>query len=186
MPPLKNVKHEKCAQGWFLGQKYDYEVYQEVYNCSLINAQKSAAKLRNTAEIEQRMAELNQECANEAIATKQELAEIYSQIVRSTPADFVTCGADGTWINVGLDSCNKHAIQDIQSTTVYKGKGDDSYAAVVTDLKLQDKVKAGKALAELMGYNMPQEVKHTGAVGVVNMTIEQLMEIAAGDDDNDN
>ncbi len=103
-------------------------------------ARSMAAQNLTKLNISARLQELRQIVEDATIADVKERKQILSEIVRGRVTDFVECGADGSYINIGLESCNSHAIQEVTSTTKYDDKGAD--AAVITRLKLNSPVQA--------------------------------------------
>lgn len=139
-------KQEKFAQNLFSGMTQREAWIQAGYshNYSLAGVDSHACNLANTVKIQSRIEELNNQAASDRVMSVQERKERLSEISRARLTDFVEAGADGSYINVGLESCNSAAIQAVESTTKYDDDG--SGAAVITKLKLHDPVKA---IAEL-------------------------------------
>lgn len=190
MPPLKNPKHERFALLCFerpeatTTQNYIDAGY---IGCSKDSARKNSTTLRHSKTLQDRIQELQDAVAADTIMTVQEIEERLSEIGRARITDFVSCGVDGTWINVGLGDCKSAAIKEIQSTTVYKKgrEGDqDMHAGIVTDLKLHDPLKAYDMLLKRKGAYPATKMEHTGEGGkplafiveVVDDTTKQLVD----------
>jgi phage terminase small subunit len=135
----------------------------------------------------ERLKNLQEKAFSERIMSVQERKERLSEIARARMADLVTCGPDGSWVNVGLDGCQSAAIQGIRSTTEYDANG--AKPTIITDIKLHDPIRA---IAEL---NKMEHVYEMGPV-IGNMTVNIISSIprpdypmisppAEGDNDND-
>lgn len=88
--------------------------------------------------------ELNQSVEDESIMGGQERKQRLSEIGRARLTDYVTCGPDRDLINVGPESPNTGALQEITSRTEYDRDGAGE--AVITKIKLHGPIQA---IAEL-------------------------------------
>ena len=106
--------------------------------------------------------------------------EILSEVARGTLGDYIHCGLDGSYVDVGPESLNSHALQEVTTHTEYDKEGDTG--AVVTKLKLRDPVSAIKELNQMDGAYPPKGEGDKPPVNVninlVNLTDEQLAQIA--------
>lgn len=96
-------------------------------------------------EVKARIKELNEKAITDKVATVTECLERLSEIIRARYPDFVECGADGAWINIGPETPNAGAVAEIHSRTEYDEK--TAKGMVYTSVKLHDPVKA---IAELL------------------------------------
>jgi len=83
---------------------------------------------------------LRQQAVDKSIGTVQERQQRLTEIYRARLTDFMTLGADGSWIDVGPENPHAGAIQEITSKTEYDENGE--HPTVVTKVKLHDPVKA--------------------------------------------
>jgi phage terminase small subunit len=104
----------------------------------------NTTKILNSNKIIQRLKELGSKAESESIATVAERKQILTEILRSKLTDFMELGQDGSWVNIGPETPNSRAIQEIHSRTEYDEDG--SHPTVHTSVKLHDPMKA---IAEL-------------------------------------
>jgi Phage terminase, small subunit len=138
MPNKLTVKQEKFAVNYFkLGNATEAAIKA---GYSPRTAAVIATENLRKPNIAKRLAELQDKVSSDAIMSVQERKERLSEIARARLTDLVSCGPDGSWINVGVDGCQSAAIKGIKSRTEYDKNGDDG--AVITDIELHDPMKA--------------------------------------------
>ena len=104
--------------------------------------------------IQNRLRELNQLAVDASVMGKLERKQRLSEISRARLTDFIEAGADGAWINVGLESLNSAGLQSVKSRTEYDKDG--AHPSVITDIKLHDPVKAIVALNDMDDIGVPK------------------------------
>lgn len=87
-----------------------------------------------------RMAELNGKVEKAAVMDVQERKERLSEIARARLTDYMQLGADGSWVDIGQETPNGAAIQEIHSRTEYDEEGN--HPTIYTSVKLHDPMKA--------------------------------------------
>ncbi|KKN71483.1 hypothetical protein LCGC14_0420620 [marine sediment metagenome] len=127
-------------------------------------------KLLKNTRVRQRLDELNQRAEDDAVAGVLERKKVLSEILRARMTDFIECGADGAWINIGLESTHSAALQEVTSRTEYDENG--AHPTVITKLKLHDPVKSISELNK-MGGDYPPE-RH------VNLNVDVKFVIGRG------
>lgn len=164
-------KQERFAQNIFAGmtqrEAWGAAGYSTRYPLKIQD--ENACRLANQSKIEARVKELHTATASPLIMGVEERKQRLSEIARAKLTDYQELGADGSWINIGPESPNTAALQEITSHTEYNDKG--SGAAVITKVKLHNPMAA---IAEL---NKMEQVYNTGIeVKVDNRTIEVYVE----------
>lgn len=129
------------------------------------NARRIASENLTKLDISERIAAMRQMALDASIGTVQEREQRLTEIYRARLTDFMTAGADGSWIDIGPENPNAGAIQEITSKTEYDKDG--SNPAVITKIKLHDPVKA---IAEQNKMNHVYETNPT--VNVDNRKVE--------------
>jgi hypothetical protein len=120
------------------------------------NIRSIASRLSTNVNIIARLKELQSKVESNAVATVAERKQILTEILRSKLTDFMELGQDGSWVNIGPETPNSRAIQEIHSRTEYDENG--SHPTVHTSVKLHDPMKA---IAEL---NKMEKVYETNTV----------------------
>ena len=165
--PLKNRRHECFASDIFSGMNAS-DAYRNNYSTSRMkdkSIHENASHLH--AKVRPRIEWLQSQVASDRIMTKIEIAEMYSDICRTRHTDFLTHSADGVWFHdIGEETLNQVALKKVKTRIV---TDKDSGTAIIErqfdEVELESKVAAGKALSELMGYNKPTKMEHTGKDG---------------------
>ena len=109
----------------------------------------NACTLANTMKIKYRLEELRQAVKSQLIIDQTRRKEILTEIALGDLTDYTSCGPDRDIINVGPESKNTKALQEVTSHTEYDGDG--AKPAVVTKIKLKDSVKAIDLLNKMDG-----------------------------------
>ena len=125
-----------------------------VTGCELVKNSKVLARIN----------ELQQVSTTDKVMGMAERKERLSEIARAKYPDFVECGADGAWINIGPETPNAGAIAEIHSRTEYDDK--TSKGMVYTSVKLLDPIRAIAELNKMDGSYAPvkADVNHRGNI----------------------
>jgi len=99
-----------------------------------------ASRLLTKDNIKARIQELRQKLEDEAIMNVSERQRKLSEIARAKITDFMELGQDGSWVNIGEETPQGAAIQEIHSRTEYDKDG--SKPVIYTTVKLHDPMKA--------------------------------------------
>ncbi len=94
-----------------------------------------------------RLDELRNEAKSPLIADYRERQEILTEILRGRVTDYTTCGPDRDLIDVGLESPNTAALQEVTSRTEFDKDG--AGVAVVTKVKLHNPMQAAEILNKM-------------------------------------
>ena len=118
-----------------------------------------------------------------SIASVHERKQILTVIGRARLTDFMTAGADGSWVDIGPENPNSRALQEITSRTEYDDKSAD--AAVITKIRLHDPVRAIDLLNKMDkiyqdGATVNIDNRHLEIIVRSENTKELLEEIAQG------
>lgn len=153
--PIKNNRWEAFAQDVFGGMT-QYEAYLKNYPVSRKwkrgSVEVEAHKL-NT-KILHRTDWLKSQVASKKIATKEELAEGYSAMWRTTLADFLEVDQDGMqFVKVTKKSMSVLALKKIKAKKITDEAGNTVMGIHLYELELIDRIAAGKALSALMEYD---------------------------------
>jgi len=133
-----NQRQELFCQGLFSGKTATQAYIDAGYAPK--KASCCAVRLQRNASVVARMKELNDMVVSDKVVTVKECLERLSEIIRARYPDFVECGADGAWINIGPETPNAGAVAEIHSRTEYDEK--TAKGMVYTSVKLHDPVKA--------------------------------------------
>jgi len=90
--------------------------------------------------IQARLQKLRQKAENASVMNVLERKQRLTEIGRARLTDFMELGPDGSWVNIGQETPQGGAIQEIHSRTEYDEKG--AKPTVHTSVKLHDPVKA--------------------------------------------
>jgi phage terminase small subunit len=99
-----------------------------------------ASEIASNSKVLVRINELRQKAASPTIMAVIERKERLSEIARTNLTDFMELGQDGSWVNIGKETPNSGAIQEIHSRTEYDDNG--AHPTVHTSVKLHDPLKA--------------------------------------------
>ena len=125
--------------------------YFEIYKVkSMSVASSCATKLLKNAQVQALIQELQQKAEDAAIMDKQEILKTLSVIGRAKLTDFMTAGADGSWVDIGPENESAGALQEITSRTEYDK--DSSSAAVITKIKLLSPIQATQEISKLRDF----------------------------------
>ncbi|HUS04496.1 MAG TPA: terminase small subunit [Dehalococcoidia bacterium] len=101
---------------------------------------RDASLLANSPKIFQRLQELNKRTEDASVMNVMERKQVLTVIGRARLTDFMTAGADGSWVDIGPENPHSGALQEITSRTEYDDKG--AGAAVITRIKLHSPLQA--------------------------------------------
>jgi len=90
--------------------------------------------------IQARLKELRQKVEDASVMDVRERQQRLTEIARARLTDFMELGQDGSWVNIGEETPQGGAIQEIRSRTEYDDNG--SKPTVYTSVKLHDPMKA--------------------------------------------
>lgn len=108
-----------------------------------------AFDLAKSDKIVARWDELRKEAEDKSVATVLERKQVLTEIARGRLTDYTTCGPDRDLIDVGPESPNTAALQEITSHTEYDKDG--AGGAVVTKIKLHNSIQAIAELNKMDG-----------------------------------
>lgn len=100
----------------------------------------NTTKLLNNTKIKARIEELRQKVESASVMDVFERKQRLTEIARAKLTDFMELGPDGSWVNLGEETPQGGAIQEIHSRTEYDEKG--AHSTVHTSVKLHDPMKA--------------------------------------------
>lgn len=128
-----------------------------------------ASELANTGKIAVRIKEKRAELEGPEFLSQAEYIKGLTDIYRTKITDFQTCGADGTYIDIGPEHPQAGSVAEIVSSTKYDENG--SSASVVTRVKLHDKLQAGRDIAKIKGW-WKEESGNTTIINVDKVLID--------------
>lgn len=97
-------------------------------------------KLLNNTKVQTRIQELRQRVEDASVMDVRERQQRLTEIARAKLTDFMELGLDGSWVNLGQETPQGGAIQEIHSRTHYDENGANP--TVHTSVKLHDPMKA--------------------------------------------
>jgi len=158
---LKCAVHETFAQDVFSGLT-QADAYRKSFPKSRKwtagTLWKEACILAGKESVRDRIEYLKSQVASRKIATKEELAEIMTNIARPTIADFIEVDANGEqFVRVTKSTLACHALKKVKVKRITDQQGNTVMGIHLTELELESKVAAAKALADLMGYDAPKK-----------------------------
>ena len=130
------------------------------------SANQYAVRLLKRPDVIKRLAELRKAAEDAAIADVVERKKVLTEIVRGRVSQYI----DGNRISVKPESVNSAAVQEISTSEVKLGRGDDSGLIEITKLKLRDPIAA---ISEL---NKMEKIYSDGAqVNIDNRTLNIIV-----------
>jgi len=156
-----NQRQELFCRGVIAGKSGTQAAKDAGYSAK--TAGRHAVRLTQNDSVKARIAQLNEMAVSAKVMTVLQRKERLSEIAMARLTDFVECGADGSWINVGLESVSSAAIQEITSSTEYDKDG--SKPTVIIKLKLHPPVQAIAELNKMEGAYAPVKAEITGKDG---------------------
>jgi len=103
------------------------------------------------------------------IMSVQERQQRLSEIARARLTDFMELGQDGSWVNIGPETGQTAAIQEIHSRTEYDKDG--SKPTVHTSVKLHDPMKAIDLLNKMDKIYSEQSPGNTYNIGAMQVNV---------------
>ena len=161
--PLKNVRQEKFCQSIVKGSIPSDAYAQAGFKCRTPDIAKSAGnRMLTNVDVSDRIIYLEKKIAagicTDKIATKQELAEVLSRIIRTTMSDFLEYDKDGeAYYTLNDKTIGKDAIKKMKCRTTRDEHGQVVFEKQIEDIELVDKLAAVRELAKLMGYDVDAE-----------------------------
>ena len=152
MPPLIDSRREQFCLEYVQAQPAQQAAIKAGYAKS--GAHVTAGRLLKNATVLARIQELKDQIASDKIMSIQERQERLSEIARGRLSDFVECGPDGSWVNIGVDGCQSAALQEVTSKTEYDDNGD--HPTVITKIKLHNPMQAIAELNKMDGAYAPE------------------------------
>ena len=126
--------------------------------------------------IQERIAQLQEKAASAKIMDVIERKERLSEIARANLTQFMELGKDGSWVNLGPETPNPGAIQEIHSRTEYDKDTDTN--TVYTSVKLHDPIRAIQELNKMEGNYAPVKTDLTSGGEPLKITpIYQIINI---------
>jgi len=113
-----------------------------------------ACQLANKGKIKIRLEELRAEAARGAVMSLQEMLEAHTEIARGRVGHFLD---DGQRIKQGAD-LNSAALQELDTSDIKIGRGENAKLATITRLRLHDPVRSMQEIARLRGH-YPKEAQ---------------------------
>ncbi len=174
-------KQETFTQNLFEGM-YQRDAYIDAYqpNYALSTIDANASRLAHNEKVLARLTVLRQKAEDATVATVLERKQRLTEISRARLTDYVTCGPDRDLVNVGPESPNTGALQEVTSRT--EVDKDGAGAAVVTKIKLHNPIQAIDLLNKMDGAYAPEKHEHLGLILTGELTDAQLIAIANNGD----
>ena len=154
MPQLRNKRHEKFALDVFKSMPLGDSAIDAGYTPA--RAYSTGSRLARNGKIMERIAELFRKAESDAVMTVQERMAMLSEIGRARFTDFVTCGPDGSWVDIGSENKHGAALSEVSSRTEYDENGD--HPTVYTKIKLHNPITAINELNKMDGSHAPTKI----------------------------
>lgn len=123
-----------------------------------------ASLLLSLADVSRRVEELRARAESEAVATRQEVLEMLTRVVRAVPAGLLC--ENGT---VDLSRL-REMRQELQEFTVEETRA----GGLRHKVRFRDPIAAAERIAKLQGWDKPQEIKLSGSVGVDRDALREM------------
>ena len=167
---MLTVKQEKFCINYFkLGNASEAG---KLAGYSPKGARVRASNLLTKRNIQERIAQLQEKAASAKIMDVIERKERLSEIARANLTQFMELGKDGSWVNLGPETPNPGAIQEIHSRTEYDKDTDTN--TVYTSVKLHDPIRAIDLLNKM-------EKIYSDNAGTTNINIDNRKVILVSD-----
>lgn len=125
-----------------------------------------ACELAKNSKVIVRLAELRAVVASDAVMSLQEMLETHTEIARGRVGHFLD---DNRRIKQGTD-LNNASIQEVDTSDITIGKGENAKLATVTKIKLHDPVRSMQEIAKLKGH-YPKESQGNNFYGDIKVLI---------------
>src|SRR5208283_4589892 len=140
----------KFAQNLFAGMTQAQAYIKAGYaKNNAVTVNNNASRLAKKELILQYLAKLREKSESSKIMAVIERKERLSEIARTNLTQFMELGQDGSWVNLGEETKNAGAIQEIHSRTEYDENG--AHPTVYTSIKLHDPIRAIDLLNKMDG-----------------------------------
>ena len=151
MPPLTNSRQEIYTQNWFSGKTKEESAIIAGYAPKW--ARSHASHLSTNHNILARYNELQQKAESDTVMNRQEMLETHTEIARGRIGNLLD---ENQRIKQGANLTNA-SIQEVDTTDIKIGKGENSKLARVTKIKLHDPVRSMQEIAKLQGHYPKEE-----------------------------
>lgn len=118
-----------------------------------------ASEILTNPNIKARIKALQEKAESAKIATVQERKQILTEILRAKLTDYIELGKDGSWVNIGPETPQSRAIQEIHSRTEYDENGE--HPTIHTSVKLINPIEAIKELNKMEGVYPSERIDIT-------------------------
>lgn len=166
MAVLKNAKHDAFARAIVAGTPARHAYRGAGYNPKSDDvADACASRLLADAKVAERVTELKEAAAEQAVMSRAEVLAELSHLGRANLADFVVGGYTTADVVESLQALPREhaaAIQELTIETYVEGGGESAQTVKRVKLKLHDK---RAALGELRRHHEPIRHEHTGKGG---------------------
>jgi len=137
-----------------------------------------ASQLASNGKVMVRIQGLRQKAEDDSVMNVLERKQRLTEISRAKLTDFMELGQDGSWVNIGKETPQCGAIQEIHSRTEYDDDG--SKPTVHTSVKLHDPMKAIDLLNKMDkiysdGYQDNRTVNKTFNILVIDQETKNLI-----------
>jgi len=159
--PLENKRHELYIQALLVGASQLDAYIQAGYSGKDRDSAKVSASrlLTNDNDVRQRLRHLQDQRSAENIMSKNELAELCSNVLRSNLSDYIAIDLDGKeFVKVSKEIMSNPALKGAKFRSITDEKGTPVLGIHLTGLTLEAKGPFVSALSKLMGYDAPQKV----------------------------
>ena len=131
-----------------------FQAYMNHYNVkSRAVADVCASQALRNPKIQAYLQELREKAESDAVMSRQEILETHTEIARGRIGNLLD---ENQRIKQGTDLSNA-SIQEIDTTDIKIGKGENSRLAKVTKIKLHDPVRSMQEIAKLQGHYPKEE-----------------------------
>ncbi len=132
------------------------------YKATASAARRNASRLLTNADITGRIGYLREQqaemLARMGVASKEEVCQVLSSMLRAKHSDFLSMGDDGvTMFDIGEDTLNQSALKKIKTRIQRDEHGNVMIERQFDEIELESKIGAAKALSDIMGYNKSDE-----------------------------
>ena len=187
MPKTLTDRQMKFAQNIFAGMTQAQAYIKAGYaKNNAVTVNNNASRLAKKELILQYLTKLREKAESRKVMSVIERRERLSEIARANLTQFMELGQDGSWVNLGEETKNAGAIQEIHSRTEYDDNG--AHPTVYTSIKLHDPIRAIDLLNKMDGIYANDKEKQDINVNVnvavlqaKDLTDDELAKIAATD-----
>jgi len=152
------ARQEKLVLNIFNGMSQHDAYIQAGYSRkqSPATIDRNACALLKNNKVLTRLAELREEARLPDVVSFGERQRVLTEITRARMTDFMTCGADGTWMHdIGGETLNTAALKRVDTTTMPYGDKKDDLSVILTKVELISPIEAIKELNKMDGVYTP-------------------------------